>query len=210
MPRHVVFLPDSELLIPGRAGAIPVLENLRAKCDSLLAAALAETATESVAVFATHESKFGRPLPGPAVARAFLERNRFAGDIIIVHEGDSGSEEIVDGESIGRARLWLVCGTGAATHGEQAPLVGDERGVRVDAQISTALGEATWPVFDRELIELAHEVGATLVPALDAAARWESDLRTVSKMVVSENFNHQEFGVTYFAARWKHVSESER
>lgn len=210
MPAQLVFLPDSELLVPGRAGQTPVLQNLRHACDELLLGALSSIRPESVAVFTAQYSKFGRALPGPAVARDFLSRCGFHGEIVNVGAPITPNATASEVESVLRAPLWLVLGTGAATHGEQAPLDCDDRGKQLDANISRVLTDGHWPKFDAKTIELAHQIGATIVPTLAAANEVLNQASETIAMKLAEKRQHQEFGVTYFAARWKQATESER
>lgn len=186
MPEQILFLPDSELIVPGRSGRQPVLPRVRAAATRALAAAVAETASGEIAVAYTRESRFGRPLPGFEIASQLLRAIGFTGKL--------GPACLNDGQP--RAPLLLVMGTGAASHGEAAPLNADARGSNIDGQIDAALREAHWEKLAEIKTGGAADVGATLVTA---AATHSPAPGTYA---CTEFLCEQDYGVTYFVARW--------
>lgn len=199
MPHQILFLPDTELLISGRSGAERILRPVQATARELIESALTETSAQSVGVFAAKNSKFGRPLPGHWVGQQLLEAAQFTGDI---HHGE---EDAV----LPDCQLWLLMGTGAASHGENAPLVSDDRAPEVDAAIAEALRQSDWHDLLKIDSEAAEAVGATLIAGIHRAARL-GNLTAISPDNVfkcADMLEHFEFGVTYFLARW--VAERE-
>ncbi len=131
MALPIVFLPDTELVLPGRSGLQPALPELETRCADLIQSALAQIrrndnsrhrndAPPQVAVFYTPRSKFNRPLPGFHIASQLLLGAGFKGKILDVVTDLDPKSAPFEGAS-----LWLIMGTGAATHGPSAPLVID-------------------------------------------------------------------------------------
>lgn len=194
-PLQVVFLADTELLLPGASGSESVLDDLRESSQELLESALEELDPQAIAVFAAPKSRFGRPLPGRLVASSLLKYAGYTGQIL----GKSGDPEL-QREREDPAPLWLVMGTGGAAYGDRAPLVADERALTVDVELAHLLRTATWPTSTESIdFETAEQVGATMVPSL-AMANTAKDGN--EPFTCADYFQTQEFGVTYFAVRW--------
>lgn len=193
-PRQIVFLADSELLLEGLSGSEEVLIELRAESRQMLKSALELENPREITAFVTPQSRFGRPLPGAHVARELLQSVGFSGKIRInpdaVNSEETGSEPVP---------LWLVLGTGSASRGPNAPLVAEARAEEVDLRLSRLLQSATWPRGTSEIdADLAAQVGATLSPSLMSAGR----AAEFAAFEVANYVETQQFGVTYFGARW--------
>gem|GEM_PF-2279390 len=227
MALPIVFLPDTELVLPGRSGMRPALPQLETRCADLIQSALAESrqndnprnthdAPPQIAVFYTPRSKFNRPLPGFHIASELLLGAGFKGKILdAVTDLD---QECAPNE---RASLWLIMGTGAATHGPSAPLVIDRlpadldrpetndstAGAEpdpdqiIDAELTRLLQVGNWRGFRNLDLKRAQDVGATIAMAGAAAARAFSMIESI--VCRPQNFYSEQFGgVTYFAGSW--------
>jgi len=192
---QIVFLPDSELILPGSSGSQAALLKLEKLASELITTGLAVTDPPEVVVFATPHSGFGRPLPGLHIAEQLLRSAGFAGDIASATAQQSSAATVFQ-----RPQLWLVMGTGAATHGEIAPLPHNPQGADLDAQLEQILDSGQWERFATLDEQQALDLGATTV---SAGAMMAAALKSAG-LVVEPHICHTErqFGVTYFAAYW--------
>ncbi|HLS04033.1 MAG TPA: hypothetical protein VK030_04665 [Actinomycetales bacterium] len=198
MVRQILFVPDSELIVPGRSGARAALSELEDECARQLCEALTETGTERVRVFASVTSQFNRPLPGFWVAERLLESAGYSGKI-----RNTAPTDDVGTHDGSHEELWMILGTGAASHGDEAPLIANANAsnAEIDAQLEQALANPTAPGFEKIGPEAARAVGATLVEPAATAVRALTKAGATGWMP-GPVFRQREFGVTYFAARW--------
>lgn len=195
MSLQIVFLPDSELILPGRSGTRAALPELEKRASELITTGLAVTSEPEVVVFATSHSGFGRPLPGLHIAEQLLRAAGFAGDIASATPPQDSAASVME-----RPQLWLVMGTGAATHGDTAPLPHNPQGAALDTQLEQILDSGQWERFTQLDEQQALDLGATMV---SAGAMVAATLNSAG-LVVEPHVCHtkRQFGVTYFAAHW--------
>jgi hypothetical protein len=193
MTTDVVVVPSTLALLPGYAGAVDAVGDLRAACDDAVLW-LVDRHPERLAVVTSE----ARPdnvargvveAPGVRVARHLLSGYAGDVDVVVVPRDVVPAEAVVGG--------FLVVANGSATRGEKAPGHLDQRSFAFDAAIDTAL-RAGDPGALRDLDPaLGVELWAYDVPALQA-------LGSAVKGVVEASVTYagDPYGVQYWVTRW--------
>jgi|GEM_PF-6368896 len=203
----VVFVPDSELMLPGRGGAADPLSVVRAAAISELTDVLHRVDIRSVLVLYCASGPFNTPLPGKEVAEGLLAATGFTGDVVFqdCRWGLDASTSFPSSEiacdiahNDQEHSAVILLGTGSAAREADAPILHRPEALELDDAIQQALQNGASGKFPAMVTDLPREVGATLVPTMV-----KLDSLGVSKVRVRKALTFDALGVRYFVGSWR-------